>query len=134
MKSTDVLKTFNIALVRQLQNGPKLPSVKLCVLARVVAKTRSTAVLMTFCFAIVWIRLIGLKMLRVAMFVVSFKSFFFFFCLKKIFFFCFFFFLVGSCCGSKETNGCVDNTLFKDCSTTSKWTKDELCDDVCSKF
>ena len=76
MKSTDVLKTFNIALVRQLQNGPKLPSVKLCVLARVVATTRSTAVLMTFCFAIVWIRLIGLKMLRVAMFVVSFKSVF----------------------------------------------------------
>ena len=40
---------------------------------------------------------------------------------------------VGACCGASETNGCVEDVLFENCSPSSEWTKDATCDDVCGK-
>ena len=42
-----------------------------------------------------------------------------------------FYFLVGACCGASETDGCVDNLLFKDCDSSSEWTHDQTCANVC---
>ena len=42
-----------------------------------------------------------------------------------------FYFLVGACCGASETDGCVDNLLFKDCDASSEWSLNETCSNVC---
>ena len=85
-------------------------------------------VLMIHCLKIVHLRQNGLKMVFVQTFVVSILFCFFHLNIEN-FQFC----IVGACCGVDESNGCVDDVEFKNCSPTSEWTKDNICDNVCGK-
>lgn len=42
-----------------------------------------------------------------------------------------FFFLAGACCGPDEIDGCVDNIEIRNCSSTSEWTRNDTCANVC---